>query len=73
MLNSIAYCRTNKTKKSKLQIYNTIVNNTVTYGAKTWKFKKNLEWKLMQMEIDFSVDLQDGRDYKKLQILLLSY
>ena len=30
-----------------------IVKNTVTYGAETWKFNKNLESKLMSMEMDF--------------------
>ena len=29
-----------------LLIYNSIVKSTVTYGAETWKFNKNLESKL---------------------------
>ena len=33
--------------------YNSIVKSTVTYGAETWKFNKNLESKLMSMEMDF--------------------
>ena len=34
-------------------IYNSIVKSTLTYGAETWKFNKNLESKLMSMEMDF--------------------
>ena len=41
------------TRKNKLLIYNSIVNSSVTYGAETWKFNKNLESKLMSMEIYF--------------------
>ena len=33
--------------------YNSIVKSTVTYGAETWKFQKNLESKLISMEMDF--------------------
>ena len=32
---------------------NSIVKNTVTHGAETWKFNKNLESKLMPMEMGF--------------------
>ena len=41
--------------QSKLLIYNSTVKSrpTVTYGAETWKFNKNLESKLMLMETDF--------------------
>ena len=38
----------------KTLIYNSIVKSTVTYGAETWKFYKNLESKLMSMEMDKS-------------------
>ena len=41
------------TRKYTLLIYNSIVKSTVTYGAETWKFNKNLESKLILMEIDF--------------------
>ena len=34
-------------------MYNLIVQSTVTYGAETWKFTKNLGSKLMSMEMDF--------------------
>ena len=34
-------------------MYNSIVKSTVTYGAETMKFNKNLESKLMSMEMDF--------------------
>ena len=33
-------------------MYNSIVNSTVTYGAETWKFNRNLELKLMSLEMD---------------------
>ena len=52
MLNSVLWNR-QITRKNKLLIYNSIVKNSVTYGAETWKFKKNLESKLMSMEMDF--------------------
>ena len=50
MLNSVFWNRL-ITRKNKLLIYNSIVKITVTYGTKTWKFNKNLESKLMSMEI----------------------
>ena len=37
----------------KYSYINSIVKSTVTYRAETWKFKKNLESKLMSMEMDF--------------------
>ena len=42
MLNSVLWNR-QITRKNKLLIYNSIVKSTVTYGAETWKFKRNLE------------------------------
>ena len=38
-------------EKNKLEIYNSIVK--ATSGVKTYKFNKNLESKLIQMEIEF--------------------
>ena len=52
MLNSVLWNR-QIIRKNKLLIYNSIVQSTVTYGAETWKFNKNLESKLMSMEMDF--------------------
>ena len=52
MLNSVLWNR-QITRKNKLLIYNSIVKSAVTYGAETWKFNKNLESKLMSMEMDF--------------------
>ena len=52
MLNSVLWNR-RITRKNKLLIYNSIVKSTVTYGAERWKFNKNLESKLMSMEMDF--------------------
>ena len=52
MLNNILWNR-QITRKNKLLIYNSIVKSTITYGAETWKFNKNLESKLMSMEMDF--------------------
>ena len=52
MLNSVLWNR-QITRKNKLLIYNSIVESIVTYGAETRKFNKNLELKLMSMEMDF--------------------
>ena len=52
MINSVLWNR-EITGENKLLIYNSIVKSTVTYGAETWKFNKNLESKLMSMEMDF--------------------
>ena len=52
MLNSVLW-NWQITRKNKLLIYSSIVKSTVTYGAQTWKFNKNLELKLMSMEMDF--------------------
>ena len=52
MLNSVLWNR-QITRKNELLIYNSIVKSTVKYGAETWKFNKNLESKLMSMEMDF--------------------
>ena len=52
MLNSVLWNR-QITRKKKLLIYNSIVKSSVAYGAETWKFNKNLESKLMSMEMDF--------------------
>ena len=52
MLNSVMWNR-QITRKYKLLIYNSIVKSTVTYGAETWKFNKNLELKLISMEMYF--------------------
>ena len=52
MLNSVLWNR-QITRKNKLLIYNSIVKSTVTYGDEIWKFNKNLESKLMSMEMDF--------------------
>ena len=41
------------TTKNKLQIYNSIVESTDTYGGETWKFNKNLESKLMSTKMEF--------------------
>ena len=51
-LNNVLWNR-QVTRKNKLQIYNSVVKSTVTYGAETWKFNKNLESKLMSMEMEF--------------------
>jgi hypothetical protein len=51
MLNSVL-CNRQITSKTKLQIYNSTVKSTVTYGAEIWKFNKNVKSKLMSMEID---------------------
>ena len=67
MLNSVLWNR-QITRKSKLLICNSIVKSTVTYGAETWKFNKDLESKLMSMEMDF---LRCSRLGKKLAIILL--
>ena len=48
MLNSVLWNR-QITRKNKLLIYNSTVKSTVTYGAETWKFNKNLKSKLMSM------------------------
>ena len=40
-------------REKTVQIYNSIVKSTLTYGAQIWKFNRNLESKLMSMEIDF--------------------
>ena len=45
MLNGVLWNRQITRKKNKLQIYNSIVKNTDTDGAETWKFNKNLESK----------------------------
>ena len=34
-------------------MYNSTVKSTVTYGAEAWKFNKNLESKLMSMDMNF--------------------
>ena len=47
---------------SKKQIYKSIVKSIVAYGAKTWKFNKNLESKLMLMEMDFLGERRDVQD-----------
>ena len=52
MLNSVL-CNRQITRKNKWLIYKSIVKSTVTYGADTRKFNKNLETKLMSMEMDF--------------------
>ena len=54
MLNNVLWNR-QITRENKLLIYNSIpvVKSTVTYGAKKMKFNKNLEPKLMSMEMDF--------------------
>ena len=52
MLNSILWDR-NITKEVKLQIYNSMVRSTVTYGADIWKLNKNLTSKLMYIEMNF--------------------
>ena len=41
---------------NKLQIYNSIVKNLLTYEAETWKFNKNLESKLRSMELIFFIE-----------------
>ena len=41
------------------------LKSTVTYGAETWKFNKNLESKLMSMEMNFLRRWRDVEDYKK--------
>ena len=38
---------------NKLLIYNSIVKSTVTYGAQTWKFNKNLESNLCRWKSAF--------------------
>ena len=42
-----------------------------TYGAETWKFNKQLESKLMSMEMTFWGDRPDVQDYSKLETMLL--
>ena len=49
----MVYCGTDITRKNKLQIYNSVVKSTVKIGAETWKFNKNLESKLISMEMHF--------------------
>ena len=51
-----------------LLIYNSMVKSTDTRGAETWKFNKNLESKLMSMEIDF---LRRSVSCSRLKIMLL--
>jgi hypothetical protein len=54
MLNNVLWNRQITRKKQITDIqYKSIVKSTVTYGAETWKFNKNLESKLMSMEMDF--------------------
>ena len=52
MLNSILWDR-NIIKEIKLQIYNSIVRSTFTYGAKSWKLNKNFNIKINVLEMDF--------------------
>ena len=60
MLNGVLWNR--HITRRKLQIYNSIVKRTVTYGAETWKFNKNLESKVMSMEMVFWGDWPDVQD-----------
>jgi hypothetical protein len=54
MLNGVLWNKQiTRKKQNKLLIYNSIVENTVTYGAETWKFNKNIVSKLMSKELDF--------------------
>ena len=52
MMNGVMGNRQITRKKTNFQIYNSIVKSTVTCGAEIYKFNKNLESKLMSMEID---------------------
>ena len=70
MLNDILWNR-QITRKTKLQIYNSIVKSIVAHGAETWKLKKNLESKLMSMEMDFCRDRRDTEDQENIEIELL--
>ena len=63
MLNSVLWNR-QITRKNKLPIYNSIVKSTVTYGADSCKFNKNLESKLMSVEMDF---LRRSARYSRLE------
>ena len=50
-----------KKLEKKLQIYNPIVKSTITYGAETWKFKKNLASKQISMEIHILRNRRDAQ------------
>ena len=47
-----------------------MVKITVTYGGETWKFNKNLESKLMSMEMNFLRSARCSR-LEKLETMLL--
>ena len=64
MLNGVLWNR-QVTRKNKLQIYNSVVKSTVTYGAETWKFNKNLESKLMSMEMEFFKEIGEMFKFRK--------
>ena len=61
MLNSVLWNR-QISRENKLLIYNSIVKSTVTYGGETWKFNKNLESKLMSLEMDFLRERERERE-----------
>ena len=63
MLNGVLWNR-QISRKNKLRIYYSILKSTLTYGAQTWKFNKNLLSKLMSMEVDFLGDQRDAREIK---------
>ena len=47
------------TKEVILQIYNSVVRSTVTYGAEICKLNKHLTSKLISVEIDFKEGQKD--------------
>ena len=42
------------------------MKSTFTYRSETWKFNRNLESKLMSIEMDFLGDRRDTQKYKKI-------
>ena len=64
ILNGVVWNR-KITRKSKLQIYNSIVKSSVTYGAETQKFNKNQNQNLCRKKLTFCGDHRDVQDLKK--------
>ena len=55
----IVYCGTGKWPE-KIQIHNSVVKSTVTYGVETWKIRNNLESNLRPWKLIFLADRRDA-------------